>query len=108
MGLKAVSAVTLLAFFALGTGACGSDGKSSSSAAALERKCGTMCERLIAAPLSGCGKSDGSDLATCKSECVEHVSPGSEGEPPEASEDDLDCAIDATSCDEWSACGDLL
>ena len=107
MGKKAV-ATMVLALLAGTAGACGSDGKSGSSNAALERKCGTMCENLIAAPLSGCGKSDGSDLATCKSECFEHVTPKSEGEPPEASEDDLDCAIDATSCEEWSACGDLL
>jgi hypothetical protein len=108
MGLKALSTMSLLALLAVTAGACGSDGKSSSSSSALEKKCATMCERLVAPPLSGCGKSDGSDLATCKSECFEHVTPKSADEPPEASEDDLDCAIGASSCDVWTECGDLL
>jgi hypothetical protein len=71
-------------------------------------KCSQMCDHLLAAPLLGCGKSDASDLETCKAECYEHVTPKRAGEPPEADEADLDCAITASDCAAWSACGDLL
>jgi hypothetical protein len=108
MHLKPLTALATLALLVLGAGACGSDSKSSSSTAALDKKCGTMCERLIAPPLSGCGKSDGTDVATCKSECHDHVVPKGADQPPEADEDDLDCAIAATTCDQWQACGDFL
>ena len=66
-----------------------------------------MCEKLVAPPLSGCGKSDGSDVEVCKPECYEHVTPKSDGEL-DATESDLDCAIAAQDCATWESCGDLL
>ncbi len=108
MRLKAISTLAALLTLVLTAGACGSDDKSGSSTSALEKKCATMCEHLMAPPLSGCGKSDAADPVMCKNECYSHMVPKSSDQPPEATEPELDCATRATTCDAWSACGDFL
>lgn len=108
MRLRSLLAIAVLGFVSL---QCSSSSSGTNDGAgvspALQNKCGQMCEHLVAAPLSGCGKSDGTDVATCKPECIDHVSAHG-AEPPEATESDVDCAIAAVDCDAWKACGDLL
>jgi hypothetical protein len=102
-----VLAIGVLALGALHcSSSSGGDGGGNNSQ--LQLKCAQMCEKLVAAPLLGCGKSDAASVETCKPECYGHVTPKSEGEPPEASEADLDCAIAAQDCATWEDCGDLL
>jgi hypothetical protein len=104
---RSLVASVILAFVSLHCSSSGSGTNDTGVSAVLQTKCTQMCEKLVAAPLSGCGKSDGSDVATCKPECIEHVTPQAD-EPAEATEADLDCAIAAADCDAWSNCGDLL
>jgi hypothetical protein len=108
MRLRSFIAFGILAFVSLQCSSSSSgtnDGTGVSPV--LQSKCSQMCEHLVAAPLSGCGKSDGVDVATCKPECIDHVSAHG-AEPPEATESDLDCAISAADCEAWKNCGDLL
>ena len=94
----------LMLLCALG-GACSS---SRSGGGNLELKCGNMCRHLLAAPLSGCGKSDAADQDGCTSECYAHVTPDPDDGELEATEAELDCAITAQTCEAWQACGDFL
>jgi len=87
---------------------CGGSGDTGSSRSALESKCAKMCAHLVAAPLLGCGKSDGTSIEVCKPECVSHLTPKAQGEAPEADLSDLECATTAPDCESWNACGDLL
>lgn len=108
MRVRSILAVSILAFVSLhcSSSSSGTDDGTGVSPA-LQNKCSQMCEHLVAAPLLGCGKSDGTDVATCKPECIDHVSAHGV-EPPEATEADVDCGITAADCDAWKNCGDLL
>lgn len=66
-----------------------------------------MCEHFLAAPLSSCGKVF-ADAAACEAECYDHVTTLQSNGMPSADEGDLDCAIAASTCETWDACGDLL
>lgn len=95
----------LMLLLALGSG-CSS--RSSGGGGSLELKCSRMCQHLLAAPLSGCGKSDAADQDGCTDECYAHVTPDPVDGEIEATEAELDCAITAQTCEAWKACGDLL
>ena len=104
----AIGSMSILSLFALLSVQCGGGGSSGSSSAAFESKCQRMCQHLIAAPLSGCSKSQATSVDVCRPECVKHMNPKAPGDAPEATEPELDCAITAATCDAWNACGDFL
>lgn len=91
-----------------GTGGSGGSGTGGTSGDPLQQKCSQMCDAFLAPPLDSCGKDFSSNPEKCDSECYQHVT-SQGGQPPEATESQLDCAIAAADCDAWAACsGDLL
>jgi hypothetical protein len=64
--------------------------------------CEAMCANLLGAPLRGCGDSDAATELECVSECYDQLADG------DASEADVSCGAEATTCDEWRACGNLI
>lgn len=89
-------------------GCSSSDENAGSASGDLRSKCASMCKHLLAEPLLGCGKSNAASQDGCAQECYEHVTPSPDDGEIEATESELDCAIDAPTCEAWKDCGDFL